>query len=121
VIPATAMTAMSTPRSRFAAIIAGRGGCRSTHSPMGRVRKRNGRNSTVRSRLSCPASAPIAVMASTGTANVVIWVPIMETDWPPQNHRKSRLRQIDALSPDATSALVIVHLRVTCITQMKVT
>jgi hypothetical protein len=72
VMPAMAMAAMSTPRSRLAAIIGGRGGCRSIHSPIGRVRKRNGKNSMVRSRLSCPALAPRAVIASTGMANVVI-------------------------------------------------
>ncbi len=62
----------------------------------------------VRSRLSCPAPASSAVMASTGTANVVIWVPTMETDWPPQNHRKSRLRQIDVFR-DEISALAITR------------
>jgi hypothetical protein len=30
----------------------------------------------------------------------------METDWPPQNHRKSRLRQID-VSWDETSTRVM--------------
>ena len=67
----------------------GRRRSRSTQTPAGSVKSRNGRNSTVPSKATWNALASSTTMAAIGSANAEIWLPNWLIVWPAQSLRKS--------------------------------
>ena len=70
----------------------GRRRSRSTQTPAGSVKSRNGRNSTVPSRATWNALASSTTMAAIGSASAEIWLPNWLIVWPAQSLRKSGCR-----------------------------
>src|SRR5712691_7990788 len=90
---AIGIDARASARPTSPMIKSGRRRSRSTHTPAGSAKKRNGSCSKVVSTATANACAWRILIAAIGSASSVIWEPNSLTDCPPQSLRKSGWRQ----------------------------
>src|SRR5712691_7463076 len=90
---AIGIDARASARPTSPMIKSGRRRSRSTHTPAGSAKKRNGSCSKIVSAATANARAWRILIAAIGSASSVIWEPNSLTDCPPQSLRKSEWRQ----------------------------